>query len=52
VTSTRANEQPCSADRSPPTLVVSGDGDCLAPAGDLEISTLAQAEIAQAEIVC
>ena len=38
-----ANKQQASADPSPPTVVVSGDGDCLALAGTLEIVTLAEA---------
>ena len=38
-----ANKQQASADRSPPTVVVSGDGVRLALAGALVISTLAEA---------
>ena len=38
-----ANKQQASADRSPPTVVVSGDGARLALAGALVISTLAEA---------
>ena len=38
-----ANKQQASADPSPPTVVVSGDGDRLALAGALEILTLADA---------
>jgi phospholipid/cholesterol/gamma-HCH transport system permease protein len=43
VTSVPANKQQGSADPSPPTVVVSGDGDRLALAGALEIVTLAEA---------
>jgi len=43
VTSVPASKQRASADPSPPTLVVSGDGDRLALAGALEILTLAEA---------
>ena len=39
-----ANKQQASADPSPPTVVVSGDGDRLALAGALEIVTLAAAK--------
>jgi phospholipid/cholesterol/gamma-HCH transport system permease protein len=39
-----ANQQQASADPSPPTVVVSGDGDRLALAGALEIVTLAAAK--------
>ncbi len=38
-----ANKQQASADPSPPTVVVSGDGDRLVLAGALEIVTLAEA---------
>lgn len=43
MTRVRANKQQASADPSPPTVVVSGDGDRLALAGALEIATLAEA---------
>lgn len=43
VTRVPANKQQASADPSPPTVVVSGDGDRLALAGALEILTLADA---------
>ena len=42
MTSVPANKQQGSADRPPPTVVVSGDGDRLALAGALEILTLAE----------
>ena len=43
MTSVPANKQQACADPSPPTVVVSGDGDRLALAGALEIATLAEA---------
>ena len=43
MTSVPANKQQASAVRSPPTVVVSGDGDQLALAGALEIFTLVEA---------
>ncbi len=43
MTSVPANKQQGSVDRSPSTVVVSGDGDRLALAGALEIPTLAEA---------
>ena len=43
VTRVRANKQQVSADTSPPTVVVSGDGDRLALEGALEIVTLTEA---------
>ncbi len=45
MTDLTANEQELLANDSRPKLVVSGDGDCLALAGALEISTLADARI-------
>jgi phospholipid/cholesterol/gamma-HCH transport system permease protein len=44
MTSVPANKQQVSADPSPPTMAVSGDGDHRAVAGALEIFTLAEAE--------
>jgi len=46
VTSVPANPQQASADASPPALAVSGDGDSLALAGALEITTLDEARSA------
>ena len=43
MTSVPADKQQASAEPSPPTVVVSGDGDRLALAGALEIGTLAEA---------
>ncbi len=44
MTSLPATKQQATADLSPPTIVVSGDGDRLALAGALEIATLAEAK--------
>lgn len=44
MTSVPATKQQATADLSPPTIVVSGDGDRLALAGALEIATLAEAK--------
>ncbi len=44
MTNVPANKQQISATSSPPTIVVSGDGDRLALAGELEIATLAEAK--------
>lgn len=44
MTSVPANQQQASADPSPPTIIVSGDGDRLALTGTLEIVTLAEAK--------
>lgn len=46
MTSVPANPQQASADASPPALAVSGDGDSLALAGALEITTLDEARSA------
>jgi phospholipid/cholesterol/gamma-HCH transport system permease protein len=43
MTSAPASRQQATAHPSPPTLLVSGEGDCLALAGALEISTLGEA---------